>query len=146
MTKKINLWNLLTIMVVALFSVSMNSCSSDSEEGENGKSGGDSSSNNKVLVGTWKHTFDTSYDSGYTTMTFYTNGTGKTYEYHKYKKNNTTDDPSFSFNYKVVSHNTSTGSTLIEYKSEYSSSYKTYTLTVKDKTLEWYDNVTFTKQ
>ena len=64
---KIKLFSLLTIMMVAIASVSLSSCSKDDE----------SNPSTITIVGTWKY----SWDSGYNLLTFYADGTCRDQEY-----------------------------------------------------------------
>lgn len=54
MNKKNYLWNMLTMMMVAMLSVAFVSCSSDDDDKENGNNGGDTTT--WTIVGTWEMT------------------------------------------------------------------------------------------
>ena len=72
--------SLLTIMMVALVSMSFVSCSDDDDD-----NGGSNSSSDSSIVGTWKYDFSEEEDGefyvGYQLFTFNADGTGRLFEY-----------------------------------------------------------------
>lgn len=91
---KKNLLNWMTIVMVAIVSVSFVSCGDDEDE-----------TNEISIVGTWRSNWSDEYGSGYTIITFNADGTGNIIEYEQekgYPGNTTNNRFKYAFDAKTM--------------------------------------------